>query len=142
MQIGGTISDADVYENRHRVCDESALVVLYERPDGSIGYRCPSEPVAKYIAKGGNVEDTVGRGCLCNGLLSTVGLGNAGEAMVLTLGDDVSFLPHLMKDAEDSYSTKDAIDYLIPKPTIWEKLCSLLVKAFNFLTPLIRRKLC
>ena len=29
-----------------------------------IGYRCSAEPVANYVAKGGKIEDTVGRKCL------------------------------------------------------------------------------
>lgn len=112
-ELDGTISTPETYASRERICNQGELVVLYERPDGKIGYRCPSEPEAKFVAKGGNLADTIGRGCLCNGLMSTADLGDAIEDPVVTMGDDVSFLPFLMKNANDSYSASDAIKYLL-----------------------------
>ena len=85
---------------------------LYEKQDGKIGYRCASEPVDRFVAKGGAVSDTVGRGCLCNGLIATLDL-NPGEAPLVTLGDDVSFLPKLMKNTDGAYSAEDAIRWLL-----------------------------
>jgi NAD(P)H-dependent flavin oxidoreductase YrpB (nitropropane dioxygenase family) len=111
--LDGTISEQSVYEARVRVCNQGALVSLYERGNESIGYRCAGEPVDKFVSKGGNAEDTVGRGCLCNGLLSAAGLGNEGEAPIVTLGDDVGFLSAVMADSSGSYSAKDAITYLL-----------------------------
>ncbi len=110
--LEGSISERAVYEERERVCDRGVLSTLYERPDGSIGYRCPSEPTLRFIAKGGGEEETKGRGCICNGLVATAGL-NEDEAPVVTLGDDVSFLPHLMQDENSSYTAKDAVAYLL-----------------------------
>ena len=112
-RLGGTIAEQAVYDARGRVCDKQALVSLYERPDGSIGYRCPAEPLEKYVAKGGKAEETIGKDCLCNGLLSTVGLNDDGEPALVTLGDDVSFLRKLMANADDSYTAADAIKYLL-----------------------------
>lgn len=113
IQLEDTISEPEIYESRKRICDQGELVSPYERPDGKIGYRCPAEPFDKYVAKGGELKDAVGRGCLCNGLMSTVSLGNKEEPPVITMGDDVSFLPFLMANAEDSYSAADAIKYLL-----------------------------
>ncbi|MEK7089511.1 MAG: nitronate monooxygenase [Patescibacteria group bacterium] len=110
--LDDTIAIPEIYEARERVCSQGGLIVLYERPDGKIGYRCPSEPEAMYVAKGGDLADTVGRGCLCNGLMANADLGDSTEDIVATLGDDVSFLPFLMKDKNDSYSASDAIGYL------------------------------
>src|SRR5690606_29930626 len=70
----GTLSERATYEARTRVCDLGYLREAYEREDGEVGYRCPSEPVDDYVAKGGKVEDTVGRKCLCNALTADVGL--------------------------------------------------------------------
>lgn len=114
VEIENTISNRDVYESRERVCDKGALVVLYRKPDGSIGYRCPSEPVEAYLKKGGKLEDTVGRGCICNGLLVKAGMQLEGEnePAVITLGDDISFLSHLIQNEDDSYSATDALNYL------------------------------
>lgn len=111
--LGGTISDPEIYQERKRVCNQGALVSLYEKPDSSIGYRCASEPEKNYVAKGGNIADTVDRGCLCNALSTTAGVGNYEEPPVVTLGDDVSFLRRLMKSAYDSYTAKDAINFLL-----------------------------
>ena len=110
--LDGTISERAIYEARERVCDHCALVSLYEKPDGSIGYRCPGEPVERFVAKGGNAKDTEGRGCICNGLYTTAGL-NDSEVPIVTLGDDVGFLRKVMADATSSYSADDAIRYLL-----------------------------
>jgi len=113
VDLDGTIAKPEIYEARTRICDQSELVSLYERPDGGIGYRCSAEPENQFVRKGGDLKDTVGRGCLCNGLITTAGFGDEKEPPVVTLGDDVSFLPFLMKNAEDSYSAAQAIRYLL-----------------------------
>ncbi|MDO8590423.1 MAG: nitronate monooxygenase [bacterium] len=110
--LDGTISEQAVYQGRERVCDRGVLVTLYEKPDGSIGYRCPAEPVERYVTKGGEIKDTQGRGCICNGLIATAGLSD-DQAPVVTLGDDDSFLRYLMKDENGSYTARDAIAYLL-----------------------------
>lgn len=110
--LDGTISEQAVYDARDRVCDRGVLATLYEKPDGSIGYRCPSEPVERFIAKGGDEKDTVGRGCICNGLIATAGLCDK-EMPVVTLGDDDSYLRRLMKNENSSYTAEDAIAYLL-----------------------------
>ncbi|TSC51960.1 MAG: 2-nitropropane dioxygenase [Parcubacteria group bacterium LiPW_41] len=109
----GTLSEHDIYESRIRICNQGALVSLYEREDGLIGYRCPAEPIDQFIRKGGDISETFGRGCLCNGLGTTGGVGNYGEPAIMTLGDDLSFLLFLMKDENDSYSAQDATNYLL-----------------------------
>lgn len=90
--VTGTLSEEVVYARRRRVCD-GFLRTAYKKPDGSLGYRCPSEPAADYLRKGGTLEETVGRKCLCNGLLATVGHAQrrAGgvEPPIVTCGDDV-----------------------------------------------------
>ena len=65
------------------------------------------------ISCGGKVEDTVDARCLCNGLLAAAGFGNPLEPPIFTLGDDVSFLRHLMRNETDSYGAVDAIKYLL-----------------------------
>ena len=111
--VDGTLSEKEVYDRRVRSCKHGALVSLYEEKDGSIGYRCSGEPVESFVKKGGDAKDTIGRGCLCCGLLSTAGLNNEGEPPIITLGDDHSFIPKIMATADSSYSAKDAIDYIL-----------------------------
>jgi len=112
-RLPGTISEPAVYDRRRRVCSQGSLVELYEKPDGKIGCRCAGEPAERYIAKGGKAEDTVGRGCLCNGLLATVSLADRGEPPIVTLGDDTGFLRKLMKNPNDVYTANDAITWLL-----------------------------
>ena len=114
IEMDDTISNEKIYKARRRICDRGALVSLYAKADGSIGYRCASEPLESFISKGGKIEDTEGRGCICNGLITTAGLRLEGEEepAVITLGDDTSFLSHLLRDGGDSYSAVDALNYL------------------------------
>lgn len=112
-QLPETLSEENVYNSRERVCSQGGLIVLYEKENGSIGYRCPSEPIDKYLSKGGKIEETVGRGCLCNGLLSTAGLGDFGEPPIVTMGDETIFLKRLMLNERDWYGAREAIDYLL-----------------------------
>ena len=111
--LSGTISEEAVYNARTRICDIGGLVYLYGKENGSIGYRCPAEPVDKYVKKGGDIKDTVGRGCLCNGLFATAGMNTEDEPPVVTIGDDLSFLKKVMANKNSSYGAKDAINYLL-----------------------------
>jgi len=111
--LDGTLSENDVYGSRDRICNQGALVSLYEREDGGIGYRCPAEPIDQFSRKGGDKTETFGRGCLCNGLGVTGNVGNYKEPAIVTLGDDISFLQFLMKDANSSYAALEATKYLL-----------------------------
>jgi NAD(P)H-dependent flavin oxidoreductase YrpB (nitropropane dioxygenase family) len=53
LRLDGTLSDPAVYALRERRCDLGYLRELYRRSDGTIGYRCPAEPVEDYVRKGG-----------------------------------------------------------------------------------------
>lgn len=114
----GTLSDPHILAQRQRVCDVGALRVPYLKPDGSIGYRCSAEPVASYCRKGGKIEDTICKGCLCNCLPATIGIGQrlkkgGIELPVVTLGKDLSFIHHLMSHPNDNYDVKDVLRYLL-----------------------------
>jgi len=116
--LPGTIADAGVYAERQRVCDGVLLRVPYLKPGGEIGYRCPAEPLSAYVRKGGKMEDTVGRSCLCNGLIAAIGLGQrrrgrAEEPPFVTIGQDLSFLPKLLGAGRDSYRAADVVAYLL-----------------------------
>jgi len=120
LRLAGTLSEADVYENRERRCDLGYLRELYRREDGTLGYRCPGEPVEDYLRKGGRSEDTVGRKCICNGLLATVGLGflrtDGPEPPIVTSGDDLSPVALLMDGRPSPYSAAEAVAYLVGQP--------------------------
>jgi NAD(P)H-dependent flavin oxidoreductase YrpB (nitropropane dioxygenase family) len=120
VSIPGTNSEDGEYAMRQRVCDHGYLREAYVGSDRSIGYRCAAEPVDQYVAKGGRAEDTVGRKCLCNGLLATIGLGQtqkdgSRELPLVTSGDEIDAIAKLLRDDTGDYSAADVIDYLLPK---------------------------
>jgi nitronate monooxygenase len=117
-QLNGTSSDAGVYQARKRVCDLGYLREPYATEDGKIGYRCASEPVANYLSKGGNVEDTVGRKCLCNALLANVGHAQTrkdgtAEPALVTVGDDLNSVVQFLAPGQMSYSAVDVVHSLL-----------------------------
>ena len=56
------------------MCNLGYLRTGYLKGDGTVGYRCAAEPVKDWVRKGGEVEATVGRKCLCNGLMADAGV--------------------------------------------------------------------
>ncbi len=117
-RLQGTNSEADVYAERPRICDLGFLREPYRTPDGSVGYRCASEPVSVYVAKGGNVEDTVGRKCVCNGLLANLGYqqvrnGRRMEYPLITAGDDLYTVSRFLKPGRTDYSAADVVSLLM-----------------------------
>ena len=116
-QLASTLSEPEVYEARQRVCDLGFLREVFRKPDGQIGYRCAAEPVDAYVAKGGDVEATEGRKCLCNALLANVGMGQIRrdgsiELPLVTAGDDISTIARFIRPGESTYSAKDVIEAL------------------------------
>ncbi|GIH95200.1 nitronate monooxygenase [Planobispora siamensis] len=112
--VPGTLSEAAVYAARPRLCDLGHLRTPYLRPGGALGYRCPAEPVDAHLRKGRTVEDTDGRRCLCNGLVSAIGLGQHrsdgyAEPPLLTLGADLAFLG----DLPDDHTAADVVGHLL-----------------------------
>jgi nitronate monooxygenase len=113
-QLEGTLSNADQYAARERICDLGFLRTVYQKPDGSVGYRCPGEPEADFVRKGGACDETLGRKCLCNGLAATIGLGQVRpggepELAVLTAGDDIAHIVQFLSNGVDSYSAADVL---------------------------------
>jgi nitronate monooxygenase len=115
-QLPATLSDADCYAGRERICDLGYLRQAYQKPDGSVGFRCAAEPVDDYVRKGGNAADTAGRKCLCNGLAATVGLAQIRhsftEPALVTAGNEVSDIIRFARNGDDRYAAEDVIRYL------------------------------
>jgi NAD(P)H-dependent flavin oxidoreductase YrpB (nitropropane dioxygenase family) len=114
--LAGTLAIEAVYSARERICDLGYLRTPYLTHEGKVGYRCPSEPVEAYVAKGGAREATVGRRCVCNGLTATVGLAQTRpngyvEPALVTLGQDLDFLRALPFRGDD-YTASDVVRYL------------------------------
>jgi len=117
LSLAGSLSETDAYQNRNRKCDLGYLRQLYEKPDGRIGYRCPAEPEAAFVAKGGQSADLVGKKCLCNALLSNIGLGQVrkngyAENILVTSGDGIQSIREFLAGRR-SYKTEEAIAWLL-----------------------------
>ena len=117
-QLQGSLSEQDVYLSRTRVCDLGYLREVYTKDDGSLGYRCSSEPVEIYIAKGGEKSDTVGRKCICNSLVSNAGYpqvrkDGSVEKPLLTSGDDLAEIARFIPEGRTSYTAHDVITKLL-----------------------------
>lgn len=100
-QLDWTLSDKGNYELRERICDLGYLREAVETTrirrgvkERAVVYRCPSEPIEDYIKKGGDIEQTLGRKCICNALLADIGMGQVRdtgvELPIVTIGDDVN----------------------------------------------------
>jgi len=122
LQLDHSLSDASVHDARQRICDLCYLRQIYRKADGTLGYRCPGEAASAFVRKGGAVESTVGRVCVCNGLMATVGLGQVRDSVqeppLITAGDDVVNLKRFLHDGQTSYSAADVIGFLIPRAKI------------------------
>jgi nitronate monooxygenase len=124
VRLEGTLTEDECYRERDRICDLAYLRHGYYAPDGSVGWRCPAEPVADYLRKGGCEADTEGRKCLCNALLANLGLGqvrggSVREKPLVTSGMDAQNLARFLGRKELSYSAREVVDYLLsglPQP--------------------------
>jgi nitronate monooxygenase len=116
--LDGTASAQPIYEGRKRVCDLGYLREAYAAGDGKIGYRCAAEPQENYLAKGGKIEDTVGRKCLCNALLANIGYAqtrrdDAIEPPLVTIGDDLNTVAQFIPQGREGYSAADVVESLL-----------------------------
>ena len=103
-------------DRRVRVCDLGYLRTPYRTQAGRLGYRCPAEPVDAYVTKGGDMADTIGRRCLCNGLAANIGhpqrRDGAAELPLITSGDDLVSLGRFL-GTRDRYAAMDVIEHLV-----------------------------
>lgn len=92
----------------------------YRKPDGTIGYRCPAEPVEDYVRKGGTIEETHGRECVCNGLVGTIGLpqvnfGNISGLPLVTASNEIVNVSQFLQPDRDSYTAAEVVSLLLGK---------------------------
>jgi nitronate monooxygenase len=116
--LEGTSSKFEIYQERKRVCDLGYLRDPYAAENGAIGYRCAAEPVANYLSKGGKIEDTVGRKCLCNALMANIGHAQVRkdqveESPLVTVGDDLNTIATFLKPGRTSYSAAEVVESLL-----------------------------
>jgi nitronate monooxygenase len=116
VELEDSAADETRYASRERICDLGYLRVPFRDDTGRLAYRCAAEPVAAYVAKGGDEADTEGRRCLCNALLADIGLpqvrdGDVVEPPLITSGDDLADLATFLR-GRTSYSVTDVLAWL------------------------------
>lgn len=116
--VAGTLSEPAVYAARPRRCDLGYLREAYTDSKERLRFRCAAEPVPVYVAKGGRAEDTVGRKCLCNGLMATAGFAQRiqngeVEPPILTSGDAIHETRNLMTRHHTAYTARDVVQYVL-----------------------------
>jgi nitronate monooxygenase len=119
ISIPGSLSEDEVYAYRQRMCDLGYLREAYELPNGTVAWRCRADDPEEFVRKGGKLEETVGKKCLCNGLMANIGLGQVRddgyeELPLVTCGDDLSGILSVTKSGQTSYTSSEVIDYLLP----------------------------
>lgn len=116
VEMPGTLSQPEVYALRERICDLGGLRQPYRKDDGTLGYRCASEPPEDFLRKGGDPAELAGRKCLCNGLAANVGFGQVrdgvAELPLLTAGNEISDLSRLVPAGQETFRAEDVIRYL------------------------------
>lgn len=122
VSLPDTQSVPEVHAARPRLCDIGHLTVPFEERPGSLGFRCPSEPVHMYVKKGGDIADTIGRKCLCNALSADVGLGQVrrdgyAEQPLVTLGQDLRGVEVMAAVHPTGWSAADAVAHLLADVT-------------------------
>ena len=119
LSMLGTLSESVTFQLRKKCCDLGYLRSAFRKADGTLGWRCPAEPEAAFLKKGGKEEDIAGRKCVCNGLMSTMGLGQvlsggSFELPLITCGDDVKNIFKFLKAPDAcNYSARDVVNYLL-----------------------------
>jgi len=118
LQMSETLSETAEYLARERICDLGYLRQVYRKADGTVGYRCASEPVESFLRKGGTLAEAQGRKCLCNGLAANAGLGQyrdgqKPEQALLTAGDEVATIAQFLPPDADSYTAGDVLRHLL-----------------------------
>ncbi len=116
-ELDGSLSSARVCESRARVCDLGYLREAYRTESGALGFRCPAEPVAAYVSKGGRIEDTAGRKCICNALVAAVGFpqtrGARVEPALITSGNALQQLVDFMPPGGGSFTAAEVVAHLL-----------------------------
>ncbi len=125
-QLEGTLSSDEVYTRRRRVCDLGILQqpgLSKPGEDGSrrLFQRCSAAPLSSFVSKRGLERNTEGRRCLCNGLVSAIGLPQVGnqddrtseEPSIVTLGNHLDAVRRLSRQGQARYWARDVISDLL-----------------------------
>lgn len=114
LRLEETAADPEISAARLRLCDVGWFREVYRRPDGSVGYRCPGEPMHHYLLKGGDATTAARQPCICNGVLAGLGLaqlqdGRELERALVPVGEDVRELRRFLKPGGVEFTAADVV---------------------------------
>jgi nitronate monooxygenase len=117
-RLDGTVSEQEAYLARPRICDLGYLREAYRTPEGTIDFRCAAEPETIYVSKGGQLENTAARKCLCNALMANIGhpqvrAGKHLEKGLVTSGDDLTEIIRFLPPNGSTYTAADVVKNLL-----------------------------
>ncbi len=118
-RLAGTLSDSLLYERRSRTCNLGFLRQPVDTGNGQLCYRCPAEPVEAYIRKGGDIESTQGRKCLCNALAASANMAlptdtGGFELPLVTMGGDLESVRRFLRaHGSAGFTVQDLVAYLL-----------------------------
>ncbi|PKO12467.1 MAG: 2-nitropropane dioxygenase [Chloroflexi bacterium HGW-Chloroflexi-10] len=125
-QLNNTLADDEVYEARRRLCDlgflqQRGLTKADENGSRRMFQRCSAAPIQDFVSKRGLPFNTDGKRCLCNGLLSGVGLGQMGtqsgdhaeEPAIVTLGNNLDGIRRLSRQGQAQYWAKNVVEDIL-----------------------------
>jgi hypothetical protein len=74
--------------------------------------------VEDYIRKGGTLEETAGRECVCNGLVATIGLPQVNAGIItglplVTAGNEIANVARFLQPGRDSYTAAEVVRLLL-----------------------------
>ena len=118
VQMDGTLSDADQYAARTRICDLGYLRHLYRKPDGTPGYRCPGRTGGRFCQKrrNGRRRPRPQMPLQWTGRQRRPQPGASGtgqELALMTAGDDVANIAQFLEPGCDSYTAADVLRHLL-----------------------------
>ena len=120
VELENSTSSPEIFAARTKLCDLGYLRSPVQLASGRIDYRCAGEPEGMYVKKGGDLDDTLGRKCLCNGLMANIGLGQHrlsgyDEPPLVTLGSEIDSIADMQVRHNGLWSAKDVVTYLLGK---------------------------
>jgi nitronate monooxygenase len=128
VQLNDTVADEAVFAARRRVCDLGLLQrrgLTKPAADGMrrLFQRCRAAPVSDFVSKRGLERNTKDQRCLCNGLLSCVGLGQVvkqqgelvEEPAIVTMGNHLDGIRRLSRHGQTPYWVRDVVTDILGK---------------------------
>lgn len=117
LVLEGTLSQEDVLNKRVRGCRFGCLRTVYyfidEEGSGSLGYRCPAEPINIFTGKGGDIEKARYARCLCATLIADTGHGDPSEPIYITAGTHINDIQNLINDNGELYTAEDVVNWIM-----------------------------